>query len=127
MFEISVERSFSASHALRLGDGVMEDPHEHEWRVVATLRSELLDETMGVVADFVEVDRALARVVEPWVGGDLNAQEAFSDGRPSAERVAEDIARRLGRELACDALLYRVSVTEAPGCVAAFYPDADQG
>ena len=103
-------------------DGSLEEPHEHEWHVVATFRSGVLDEPMGVVIDFVEVENALADIARELEGSNLNALEAFSDEKPSAERVARHVAGLLAERLARGDLLHRVRVTEARGCSAAYYP-----
>ena len=77
---------------------------------------------MGVVIDFVAAERALRKLGESIDGADLNELDAFADGRPSAERVAQWIAESIADMLACGRRLYRVAVTEAPGCSAAYYP-----
>ena len=102
--------------------GGMEEPHAHTWCVTADFRSERLAEPMGVVIDFVEADGALAAVVSGVDGTDLNAAPPFADRCPSAERVAEWIAAALAQRLGADGRLYCVTVTEAPGCRAAYYP-----
>ena len=121
-YEVSVERSFKAVHALRLADGRMEDPHEHTWCVTAAFRSESLAEPMGVVIDFVEVDEALAAIAYACDGAHLNSLPVFSAESPSAERVAEWLAGLLEERLGADGRLYSVTVTEAPGCRATFFP-----
>ncbi len=121
-YEVSVEHSFRGRHWLLLAGGGQEEPHEHTWRVTATLRSRRLSENTGVVVDFVHVKRALQTVCDGLDGGDLNAMAAFSDGGASAERVAEHIASRLADQGEIGDLLVRVEVTEASGCSAAFYP-----
>jgi len=77
---------------------------------------------MGVVIDFIEASRALEAVVGGFDGTDLTALPAFAGVGPSAERVAERIAIELDRRLDAGGRLYCVTVTEAPGCRAAFYP-----
>ncbi len=81
---------------------------------------------MRVVVDFVKVKAALKAVTGKMEEADLNACEAFADGKPSAERVAKFFAEQLAEQLAATMAghvrLYRLSVTEAPGCSAAFYP-----
>lgn len=121
-FEASVTGVFRAGHALRLAGGGCEPTHDHEWSVTATFRNSRLDETMGVVVDFVATAAALNEILSQLDGGDLNSLEAFADGRPSAERVAEFIAKLLMSRLAGGELLHRLAVTEAAGCVAAYYP-----
>jgi 6-pyruvoyltetrahydropterin/6-carboxytetrahydropterin synthase len=121
IYEASVSRAFSASHSILLPDGQPETPHDHLWHVTATFRSADLQGPSAVVIDFVEVQRALDAMAGELEGTSLNAMPFFADGRCSAERVAEylcgDLARRLrGRQP------WRLSVSEAPGCSAAFYP-----
>ena len=123
-YEASVSRAFTANHSLRLPTGVPEEPHEHLWRVTAAFRAEKLQEPMGVVVDFTEVEAALDHIVQRLEGTNLNSLPFFADGRCSAERVAEFLCGEIARTIA-SCKPWRVSVTEAPGCSAAFYPDED--
>ncbi len=124
VYEASVEHAFSARHALPLPNGSREASHSHLWQIKATFRSDRLDETMGVVVDFLDIQQALREIADKLQGADLNKLPEFSDGRPSAERVAQYIAEMLIGRLCGAAGLHRVEVTEAPGCSAAYYPDA---
>lgn len=121
-YEVSVKGEFGATHSVLLPDGSYESPHGHQWQVTAVFRSSRLDETMGVVIDFLEAEASLRAVTDELEGANLNALPAFSDGRASAERLAEYVANRLADRLGGDRRLYRLAVTEAPGCEAAFYP-----
>lgn len=123
MYEITIERTFAATHALRLPDGTMEDVHGHDWPVVVTVQAEQLD-AMQTVMDFHELERHLDAVIRPWGGKHLNDVEPFAGGRhnPSAEKVAWAIATALGTHLRGDARLTSVRVGEAPGCTAAYLP-----
>ena len=121
-YEVSVCVSFTASHALPLGDGRMEDSHLHTWETTATFRSENIDNEMGVVIDFITVRDALVKIASRLDDTDLNALDAFAPATTSAENVAAHIAYVLQSKLSCGDGLYRVSVTEAPGCTAAYYP-----
>jgi len=120
VYEISVDHAFRASHAITLPDGSLEETHEHHWQVTAAYRAEHLQPQTGVVVDFLVVTAALERICRSLAGCDLNAQDAFSAGAPSAERVAEYIAGRLADE-GGGRVLHRVDVTEAPGCRATYY------
>jgi 6-pyruvoyl-tetrahydropterin synthase len=124
VYEVTVEGRFTARHAVRLGDGDFEAPHEHDWSVVATFRSDRLDPVMGVVVDFLAVQEALRAVTRGLEGGELNALTDSSATGASAERVAEFLARALMQRLGGDrAGLHRLAVSEAPGCWAAWYPN----
>ena len=122
MYEATVERAFRATHALPLPNGDLEAPHEHTWCVTAVFRSETLVEPMGVVIDFVAVEEALGAVLASFDGADLNALPAFSGRSPSAERVAQWLAGLLEERLGADGRLHSVTVTEAPGCRAGYFP-----
>lgn len=118
MFEISIEREFHASHALMLR-GQREPVHWHDWKVVAVVAGETLDED-GLVVDFHQLEQQLDAIIEPWRELHLNdvLPNAFSNA--SAEQVAQCIAEELQRGMQTGVTLKRVSVTEAPHCVATF-------
>jgi len=120
-YEIRTERTFAASHTLRLPDGTREPLHGHNWRVRVTVASDRLD-AMDCVMDFHELERQLDAVVGPWHNRHLDDAEPFAGGavNPSAERVAEAVAR--GVSLPAGVRLVSVEVSEAPGCVAVYRP-----
>jgi len=121
-YEVSVSLSFRAAHALPLPAGGMEEAHEHSWETTATFRSARLDNEMGVVIDFLTVRDALGRIASGLDARDLNTLDAFAGTTTSAENLAAYIAGALAAELTAQPPLYRLSVTEAPGCSAAYYP-----
>lgn len=123
-YEVSVEHSFRAWHAIAMPDGSWENSHEHLWATTAVFRSRELDPARGVVIDFLDVMRAMTDVATRLEGRDLNKIEPLSAGGAgaSAERVAEYLARLLREAMGKDGdKLYCVSVTEAPGCRAAYF------
>ena len=122
-YEVSVCVSFRAAHALPLGCGGMEETHEHSWETTATFRSASLDGEMGVVIDFLAVRDALDTIASELDDKDLNRLDAFAGATTSAENVAAYIAGALVGELPPAPALYRLAVTEAPGCIAAYYPN----
>lgn len=127
MFEVRVTRKFAAAHAIRIG-GTLEPIHGHNWRVVAAVSSATLD-AEGLVCDFHLLERALEEAIAPMHNGNLNDLPEFREDSPTAERVAQAIAERMGRALAgklpASAALARVSVTEAPGCEAVYFIEPD--
>jgi 6-pyruvoyltetrahydropterin/6-carboxytetrahydropterin synthase len=90
-FEITTTRWFSAAHQLKLYDGSIEPLHGHNWRVKVTVGSVELD-SIGVVMDFHELERALDAILAPLHNSHLNDTEAFARLNPSAENVARHIA-----------------------------------
>ncbi len=124
MFEITVQAGFNAQHAILIG-GEREPVHGHDWLVEATIAGPTLD-AEGLLCDFHAVEAALSAIVKPWIHADLNHDEAFRGRKlePTAENVAVVIATELERaldgRLPEGARVSRVSVTEAPRCVATY-------
>jgi 6-pyruvoyltetrahydropterin/6-carboxytetrahydropterin synthase len=52
MFEVAVENTFAAGHALRHYRGKCENVHGHNYKVQVVVRGEKLD-SIGMLADFV--------------------------------------------------------------------------
>lgn len=121
VYEANVEDVFSARHTVRLSNGRMEAPHAHAWRVTATFQGDRLDPA-GCLVDFVRVQQSLKRICGQLDGAFLNELAPFADDHASAECVARHIADLLATDVKGDFRLYRVSVTESPGCSAAYYP-----
>jgi 6-pyruvoyltetrahydropterin/6-carboxytetrahydropterin synthase len=101
MFEVSVEHTFAAGHALRNYRGKCENVHGHNYRVQVTLRGEKLD-AAGMLADFVELKRLLRAISEPLDHVFLNDMEPFTKLNPTAENMAwyfcEKLREQLGQE-----------------------------
>lgn len=127
MFEITIERIFSAAHALRLPDGSFEPLHGHDWRVAVTVAAAQLD-AMDTVMDFHELEATLETIIGPWRNANLNQSRPFAgpDGQltinPSAERVAEQIGLGIAGTLDASIALIEAAVGEAPGCTARYRP-----
>lgn len=118
MFEVSVETSFIAVHAVTI-DGVEETPHEHDWKVVASVRGDKLDDD-GLLVDFLDLQRELEQVVSPFRNVNLNQCQALHGQNPTAEQVALYIATQLQDKVKGTATLSAVRVTEAPNCIATY-------
>jgi 6-pyruvoyltetrahydropterin/6-carboxytetrahydropterin synthase len=121
MFELTIQTTFNATHALVMYDGQPEPTHGHDWHVTAIVAAPKLD-SHAMVMDFHELQSALRLITEPLHHTDLNAHPVIAKPNPSAERVAQYIAEQLISELPADVSLQSVSVTEAPGCIATYRP-----
>lgn len=121
--QITIERSFIASHTIRLPNGELEPVHFHTWPVWVTVGSNALD-TMGCVMDFHQLEQILAELLTSWEGRHLNQVPPFDDGEaaPSAERVAERIGQSVAAQLPTGVRLLEAAVGEAPGCIARYRP-----
>jgi len=101
MFEVSVEHTFAAGHALRNYRGKCENVHGHNYRVRVLVRGEKLDH-VGMLADFTELKRLLRAVSEPMDHVFLNDMPPFNELNPTAENMAWYICEKLREELKAD-------------------------
>ena len=88
MFEVTVEQTFAAGHALRNYRGKCENVHGHNYRVRVTVAGDQLDET-GLLVDFIEVNRLIGGVVEYLDHQFINDLPPFDQLNPSAENIAK--------------------------------------
>ncbi len=88
MFEVSVEETFAAGHALRNYKGKCENPHGHNYRVQLTFRGPELD-SIGLLVDFVAVKKLMLKVVDRLDHQYLNDLAPFDVLNPSAENMAK--------------------------------------
>jgi 6-pyruvoyltetrahydropterin/6-carboxytetrahydropterin synthase len=87
MFEVSVEETFAAGHALRQYRGKCENVHGHNYRVQVTLEGPDLD-PIGLLVDFGEVKKLIRTVVGRLDHQFLNELAPFDTINPSAENLA---------------------------------------
>ena len=62
MFQVSVEETFSAGHALRGYKGKCENPHGHNYRVRVEVEGKQLD-SIGLLFDFGDLKRILRELI----------------------------------------------------------------
>jgi len=87
MFEIQTSIEFSAAHSLRDYEGPCARNHGHNYRLEIVVRTERLND-QEMVMDFAEMDRMLARVIEPVDHQNLNEIPPFDEVNPTAEAIA---------------------------------------
>jgi 6-pyruvoyltetrahydropterin/6-carboxytetrahydropterin synthase len=88
MFEVSVEQTFAAGHALRNYKGKCENVHGHNYRVRITMQGDQLDST-GLLVDFLDVKSLIGGVVEYLDHQFINDLPPFDELNPSAENIAK--------------------------------------
>lgn len=88
MFEVAVQETFAAGHALRGYKGKCENVHGHNYRVEITIEGERLDD-IGLLVDFAEVKRLIRKVVARLDHQFINDLEPFDILNPSAENLAK--------------------------------------
>jgi 6-pyruvoyltetrahydropterin/6-carboxytetrahydropterin synthase len=90
MFEVTIEETFAAGHALRNYRGKCENVHGHNYRCQVTLEGGELDE-IGLLVDFVELKRVVHGVLDRLDHTWLNEFPPFDVQNPSAENIARYI------------------------------------
>jgi 6-pyruvoyltetrahydropterin/6-carboxytetrahydropterin synthase len=98
MFEVSVEETFAAGHALRNYHGKCENVHGHNYRVRVALEGADLDQA-GLLVDFTEIKRVLRAIIEKLDHQFLNDVEPFDKLNPSAENMARYFHQEMSRHL----------------------------
>lgn len=117
MFELMVEESFDAAHALRGYEGPCENLHGHTWRVQVFLKGAKLDK-IGLLDDFKHIKKELAAVLKAFDHRLLNDVAPFLFKNPTSENLAETIYRQLKKKLKG---ISKVTVWESATTNASFY------
>ncbi len=99
MFEVSVEETFAAGHALRNYHGKCENVHGHNYRVLVTLEGAELDGA-GLLVDFVHLKKLMREVIERLDHRYLNEVPPFDELNPSAENMAKYLYDEMSKGLA---------------------------
>jgi 6-pyruvoyltetrahydropterin/6-carboxytetrahydropterin synthase len=98
MFQVSVEETFSAGHALRGYKGKCENVHGHNYRVQITLEGPQLD-NIGLLIDFTRVKHVMRDVIKRLDHQFINDLEPFTTVNPSAENMAKYFFEEVGNQL----------------------------
>jgi 6-pyruvoyltetrahydropterin/6-carboxytetrahydropterin synthase len=117
MFELMVEESFDAAHALRGYEGPCENLHGHTWKVQAFLKGEKLNK-VGLLEDFKSVKSGLKEVLEEFDHKLLNDVKPFDVENPSSENLAKNIYKKMKKETK---MLSKVLVWESHTSYAAYW------
>ncbi len=125
MFEIAVEESFAAGHALRGYKGKCENVHGHNYKVRIVLVGEKLNQ-VGLLYDFVELKKNIAEVIHSLDHKFLNDIPPFTELNPSAENIAKYFYDELDRRLAPSAngsVVHQVTIVETDTTTATYRRD----
>jgi 6-pyruvoyltetrahydropterin/6-carboxytetrahydropterin synthase len=124
MFEITVEETFAAGHALRNYKGKCENVHGHNYKIRVVLAGEELD-SAGLLYDFVELRRHMGDVIRGLDHQFLNDLPAFQELNPSAENIARYLYTELAGRIQGGpggASLREVTVFESDTTTATYRP-----
>jgi 6-pyruvoyltetrahydropterin/6-carboxytetrahydropterin synthase len=123
MFEVHVDETFSAGHALRGYKGKCENPHGHNYKVRIVLEGDGLDST-GLLYDFTNLKRILRDIIGGVDHKYLNDQAPFDAINPSAENLAKYFYDEMARQMngpSAGARLARVTVWETDTSSATYW------
>jgi 6-pyruvoyltetrahydropterin/6-carboxytetrahydropterin synthase len=125
MFEVTVEQTFAAGHALRHYKGKCENVHGHNYRVQVTAEGDQLN-SIGLLVDFVELKRVVRQVVDTLDHQFINDLEPFTVINPSAENIAKYFYDQVigGLDLSNEAAvrISQVKVWETDTSIAVYRP-----
>lgn len=121
MYTVRIEDGFAAAHFLTRYHGKCERLHGHNYKVFVTVSGRQLDDG-GMLLDFGILKTALRKVTAEVDHSSLNDHPAFSDGCPSAERIALFVYERM-HAMMPDAAISLVEVFETDRNRATYSPD----
>jgi 6-pyruvoyltetrahydropterin/6-carboxytetrahydropterin synthase len=121
MYTVRVQDTFAAAHFLARYRGSCERLHGHNYRVRVTASGASLDEG-GMLVDFGALKAALKGILAEFDHTSLNDHPAFSDGAPSAERIAAFVGGRMTAAVP-EARVTLVEVFETDSNRATWSPD----
>lgn len=113
VYELTVEREFSAAHRMRGHPGACARLHGHNYRVLLTVEGEQLDDT-GILVDFADLRRICDTILGELDHRDLNEISPFDTINPSSENLARYLFGRTREALGGRARVSRVTVYESP-------------
>ena len=120
MFEVCVEHTFAAGHALRNYRGKCENVHGHNYRVQVGVAGSELDEN-GLLYDFADLKRQLRATSEYLDHQFINDLKPFDRINPSAENIAKFFCDEIQKQLKTAAIAY-VRVWETDTACAVYRP-----
>ena len=124
MFQVSVDETFSAGHALRGYKGKCENPHGHNYKIRVTLEGPALD-SVGLLYDFVHLKQVIHGVIQALDHKNLNDIAPFDSINPSAENIARyfyDEAAKQMRSVPNGARISCITVWETDTTAATYWP-----
>jgi 6-pyruvoyltetrahydropterin/6-carboxytetrahydropterin synthase len=112
MFRVTVTKSFSAAHALKIG-GRCENLHGHNFRVDVTVEGRTLSPE-GLLIDFRDLKRWTVEVLDGLDHKFLNELPPFTGDCATSERVARYLFERISERMkGLDVRLAEVTVWES--------------
>ena len=108
MFDVCVEQTFAAGHALRNYKGRCENTHGHNFKVQVSLEGDQLDQT-GLLVDFLDVKSLMDSIVQRLDHQFLNEVAPFDVVNPSAENIARYFFEQMSTGLSSNPVPIRIT------------------
>lgn len=127
MFEVKVEKSFSAAHHLLNYNGVCENQHGHNWKVEVFVKGKTLDKA-NILIDFKVLKQELDEILNYLDHKDINTLPEFENESPSSEFLSKFIYQKMQKrleklDLDTDTKVSKVAVWETPTSRAIYYEE----
>lgn len=120
MFEIFVEHTFAAGHALRNYKGKCENVHGHNYKVQVGMEGPDVDAN-GLLFDFAELKKQVRATSEYLDHRFINDLKPFDIVNPTAENIAKYFFDEVQREISGGKVAY-VRVWETDTSCAVYRP-----
>lgn len=124
MFEVKVEKSFSAAHHLLNYEGLCENQHGHNWKVEVFVKGTTLDKS-NILIDFKVLKKLLDEILSYLDHKDINTLPEFINQSPSSEFMAKFIYYQMKEKINFikNVSVSKVAVWETPTSRAIYYED----
>ena len=123
MFEIEIDRSFSAAHQLRGYNGDCCKLHGHNYKITVTVRSSELDE-IGIALDFKKLKAELDALLAEYDHSNLSELADFQAVIPTSENLARTIYRKISEKMNGGTIrVHRVRVGESDHSAVTYFED----
>lgn len=123
MFEIEIDRTFSAAHQLRGYNGDCCNLHGHNYKVQVVVRSAEQDE-IGIALDFKKLKAELDTLLSEFDHTNLSDLPAFKSVNPTSENIARTIYVRMSEKMNDGSIrVHRVKVWESDHSAVTYFEE----
>jgi 6-pyruvoyltetrahydropterin/6-carboxytetrahydropterin synthase len=112
VYELTIERDFSAAHLMREYPGACARLHGHNYRVLLSVEGKELDDS-GMLVDFSDLKGAFDEILDELDHRNLNEIPPFDEINPSSENLARYLYRRAEKAIGDGIRVSRVTVYES--------------
>ncbi|MFI4912075.1 MAG: 6-pyruvoyl trahydropterin synthase family protein [Sedimentisphaeraceae bacterium JB056] len=115
MYTVILKENFRASHYVRMPDGSIEKPHNHDWKLEVAVSTEELDNN-GFAVEFLSLQDTIRNVLKKLDSRDLNQIDDFKPNFPTTEIVSKYVYDNIKKHLPFGVVLEYTLLEESKGC-----------